>query len=67
MAALRDRFAGEDGPTLIPGDEIEVVFSKGEIRLGADSFRFPPLGPVPQALVISGGVENQARAKLASK
>jgi hypothetical protein len=29
-----------------------------------ETFRFPPLGSVPQALVVVGGIENQVRARL---
>jgi hypothetical protein len=28
------------------------------------SYRFPPLGTVPQALVVAGGVEEQVRRQL---
>jgi hypothetical protein len=28
------------------------------------TFHFPPLGSVPQALVVAGGVENQVRREL---
>ena len=44
-----------------PGDEIEVDFSSGTITYRGETFRFPPLGTVPQALVVAGGVENQVR------
>ena len=50
--------------TIVPGDEIEVDFAAGTVTFRRNTFRFPPLGPVPQALVVSGGVENQVRQKL---
>jgi homoaconitate hydratase len=50
--------------TIIPGQDLEVDFSSGAIRLDGESFRFPPLGSVPQALVVAGGVENQVRQQL---
>ncbi len=50
--------------TVIPGDEIDVDFQKGKITLRQVAFRFPPLGTVPQALVVAGGVENQVRRQL---
>ncbi|MGB5293356.1 MAG: hypothetical protein WBP34_00250 [Thermoanaerobaculia bacterium] len=50
--------------TIIPGQEVEVDFSSGSIGFGGESFRFPPLGAVPQALVVAGGVENQVRQLL---
>jgi homoaconitate hydratase len=50
--------------TIIPGDEIEVDFATGTITFRAQTFRFPPLSQVPQALVVAGGVENQVRRQL---
>jgi len=50
--------------TIVPGDEIEVDFTSGTIRYDDDLFRFPPLGTVPQALIVAGGVENQVRRQL---
>ena len=50
--------------TIIPGDEIEVDFSTGTITFRNETFRFPPLSQVPQALVVAGGVENQVRRQL---
>jgi len=54
--------AGEK--TIIPGDEIDVDFQTGKITFRKIEFRFPPLGTVPQALVVAGGVENQVRERL---
>ena len=48
----------------MPGDEIEVDFTKGVITWRGDAFHFPALGSVPQSLVIAGGVENLVRKKL---
>ncbi|MCZ6669464.1 MAG: homoaconitase [Acidobacteria bacterium] len=50
--------------TVIPGDALEVDFRSGVILYRGESFRFPPLGTVPQSLVIAGGVENLVRRKL---
>jgi len=50
--------------TIIPGDELEVDFKSGTVTFRKITFRFPPLGPVPQALVVAGGVENQVRERL---
>jgi hypothetical protein len=58
--------AGESGKTLIPGDELLVDFASGVITWRGESFRFPPLGEVPQGLVVAGGVENQVRQRLSS-
>jgi homoaconitate hydratase len=50
--------------TLIPGDRIEVDFSRGTVSFRDEPFRFPPLGSVPQGLVVAGGSENLIRKKL---
>ena len=52
--------------SIIPGDELEVDFSVGIITFRSTTFRFPPLGVVPQALIVAGGVENQVRQRLQS-
>jgi len=64
---LRGLFENEidsAGKTIIPGDEIDVDFSSGSISFRSETFRFAPLGEVPQALVVAGGVENQVRQQL---
>jgi homoaconitate hydratase len=53
-----------DERTVIPGEEVEVDFSLGTITWRGEQFRFPPLGTVPQSLVIAGGVENLVRQRL---
>jgi homoaconitate hydratase len=50
--------------TIIPGDLVQIDFASGTITLRGEVFRFPPLGAVPQALVVAGGVENQVRQRL---
>jgi homoaconitate hydratase len=64
---LRERFADEirgGVKTIIPGDELEIEFAAGSISWHGSRFRFPPLGRVPQGLVVAGGVENQVRRSL---
>jgi len=64
---LRGVFAAEidrGEKTIVPGDEIEVDFASGSVTYRWQTFRFPPLGEVPQSLVVAGGVENQVRSKL---
>jgi homoaconitate hydratase len=51
--------------TILPGDDIEIDFASGTISYRESNYHFPPLGPVPQALVVAGGVENQIRNRLA--
>ncbi len=51
----------------IPGEEIEVDFTKGVITWRGDAFHFPALGSVPQSLVVAGGVESLVARKLGLK
>jgi homoaconitate hydratase len=65
--ALRQRFAdalqaGEK--SIIPGDELDIDFTTGTLLYRGDKFTFPPLGTVPQSLVIAGGVENLVAKRL---
>src|SRR5216683_5889322 len=64
---LRDQFSVEitgKEKTIIPGDEIDIDFTSGVIRWRDQQFAFPPLGSVPQSLVIAGGVENLVATRL---
>ena len=64
---LRQQLAGPLAAgerTIIPGDELAVSFASGTIVWRDEEFRFPPLGRVPQSLVVAGGVENLVRQRL---
>jgi homoaconitate hydratase len=64
---LRTQFAKEIGAkekTIIPGDEIDIDFTSGVIAWRGEEFAFPPLGSVPQSLVIAQGVENLVAKRL---
>ena len=64
---LRSQFAKEIGAnekTIIPGDEIGIDFTSGVIAWRGEKFGFPPLGSVPQSLVIAQGVENLVAKRL---
>ncbi len=61
---LKKAFAGEGGKTLIPGDDVLIDFRSGAVTYRGDKFHFPPLGAVPQSLVVAGGVENLVAQKL---
>ncbi|HEY3175997.1 MAG TPA: aconitase family protein, partial [Candidatus Polarisedimenticolia bacterium] len=50
--------------TVIPGDEAEVDFSSATLTYRGETFRFPPLGSVPQSLYVAGGAEKLVRKKL---
>jgi len=64
---LRERFSGEvanKDKTIIPGENVEIDFTTGIVAWRGERFAFPPLGNVPQSLVIAGGAENVIAAKL---
>ena len=64
---LREQFAKEIAAkekTIIPGDEIDIDFTSSAITWQGEKFAFPPLGSVPQSLVIAEGVENLVAKRL---
>jgi homoaconitate hydratase len=64
---LREQFARETAAkekTIIPGEEIDIDFTSGVIHWRGENFVFPPLGSVPQSLVIAEGVENLVAKRL---
>jgi homoaconitate hydratase len=64
---LRNQFpsdiAGKE-KTVIPGESVAIDFTSGTVAWRGESFAFPPLGNVPQSLVIAGGAENMVAKKL---
>ena len=67
---LREQFADEIAAkekTIIPGEEIDIDFTSGVIHWRGEEFTFPPLGSVPQSLVIAEGVENLVAKRLGLK
>src|SRR2546425_115375 len=64
MKRLRQQFAGSSEKTIIPEDEIDIEFTSGVITWRGEKFAFPPLGSVPQSLVIAEGVENLVAKRL---
>jgi homoaconitate hydratase len=50
--------------TIIPGEGVEIDFTSGTVAWRGSSFSFPPLGTVPQSLVIAAGAENVVATKL---
>jgi homoaconitate hydratase len=64
---LREQFASQitaKEKTIIPGEEVNIAFTSGTLTWRGESFAFPPLGTVPQSLVIAGGAENVVAKKL---
>jgi homoaconitate hydratase len=50
--------------TIIPGEDVDIDFTSGTIAWRGEKFVFPPLGSVPQSLVIAGGAENLVAKRL---
>jgi homoaconitate hydratase len=70
VRGLRDAFANEVAAkekTIIPGENIEIDFTSGTVTWRGQKFAFPPLGKVPQQLVIAGGAENAVATSLGLK
>jgi homoaconitate hydratase len=61
----RDDIASER-TFLIDETPFEIDFYRAVIRWGTETFTFPPLGRVPQSLVVAGGVENMIRGGVES-
>jgi homoaconitate hydratase len=64
---LREHFASEVAAkekTIIAGDSIAVDFTTCSLMWRDHSFAFPPLGSVPQSLVVAGGAENVVARRL---
>jgi homoaconitate hydratase len=64
---LRREFSSEldtGEKTVIPGDTIDLDFRSGTVKYRGEKFQFPPLGTVPQSLVIAGGIENLVAKRL---
>ena len=59
---FRDRVKTER--TIVPGDEVRIDFTTGTITYRGEAFHFPPLGTVPQSLVIAQGVEKLVARRL---
>ena len=64
---LREQFTSEikaKEKTVISGAQIEIDFTSSAAVWRGEKFAFPPLGTVPQSLVIAGGAENLVAKKL---
>ena len=64
---LREQFGTEIAAkerTVIPGENLDIDFASCTLTWHRESFAFPPLGQVPQSLVIAGGAENVVAKKL---
>jgi homoaconitate hydratase len=64
---LREQFAKEIAAkekTIIPGGGVDIDFTACTIHWRGEKFVFPPLGSVPQSLVIAEGVENLVARRL---
>ncbi|MGO9274163.1 MAG: homoaconitase [Terriglobia bacterium] len=66
VVRLREHFADslKTQRTIVPGDEVFIDFTTGTASYRGESFHFPPLGTVPQSLVVARGVENLVSIRL---
>ncbi|MGD2120758.1 MAG: homoaconitase [Gemmatimonadota bacterium] len=67
VVSLKEEFAAEIDQgtlTILSEEPLGVDFSIGAVSYRGETFRFPPLGSVPQGLVVAGGSENLIRKKL---
>ncbi|HTT18489.1 MAG TPA: homoaconitase [Candidatus Sulfotelmatobacter sp.] len=64
---LREQFAAEvtaKEKTILPGGQLAIDFTASTLTWQGQKFVFPPLGVVPQSLVVAGGAENVVAKKL---
>jgi homoaconitate hydratase len=64
---LKKEFAAqvaEKQRTIIPGDDIEIDFVSCTLRYRDQNYTFAAMGPVPQSLVVAGGVQNLVARRL---
>jgi len=64
---LGEQFAAEIAgkeKTIISDERIHIDFTASTVTWRGEAFIFPPLGAVPQSLVIAGGAENVVARKL---
>ena len=64
---LREQFTAEiraKEKTIIPGDKLDIDFTASTVIWRDERFAFPPLGAIPQSLIIAGGPENVVAKKL---
>lgn len=64
VAFLRQRKTGDK--SRLCGD-VEIDYQKSVLRLNGKEFPFPPLSPVAQDLVVTGGAEEVVKRRLAAK
>jgi homoaconitate hydratase len=67
VKTLRGQFASEIAgkeATIIPGEKVDIDFTASSVLWRGERFAFPPLGSVPQSLVVAGGAENVVAKKL---
>lgn len=60
---LKENYGGSGAPTVV-GPDIEIDFRASLVRCDGKEFSFPPLGKVPQELIVAGGAENLVKKRL---
>ena len=67
VSQLRKQFSSRIAArekTIIPSGEVDIDFTLSTVSWLGEKFIFPPLGSVPQSLVIAGGAENLVAERL---
>jgi homoaconitate hydratase len=60
---LAENYRGDASATVV-GPEIDVDFRSSAVWCDGKEFAFPPLGRVPQELIVAGGAENLVKRRL---
>lgn len=63
---LRDSIAEEEAATRV-GPRLRIDFERSVVECEGETFSFPPLGRVPQELIVEGGAESMVRRRLAER
>ncbi len=66
IARLREMHQPGDRLT-IPTDEAKIDFETATIQFDGQTYRFPPIGPVPQEVIAAGGAEAVVIQRLAAE
>jgi homoaconitate hydratase len=60
---LTRNWSGDGSPTVV-GPDLEIDFRSSVVRCDGKEFAFPPLGRVPQELIVAGGAENLVKKRM---
>ncbi len=64
ISHLRERFPSPKEKTIPTGDDVVVDFEASRVVINGKKWPFPPLGDVPQELIMAGGLEAMVKTRL---